>query len=73
MPKEPQRGVDLLEIDSQLDQAADLHTNEMVQADQLSNPTSWRSLVRRVASVRQVSNGKDYGKVQQQDLKIPKH
>lgn len=30
-------GLDLLEVDSQLDQAADLHTNEMVQADKLSH------------------------------------
>ena len=30
-------GLDLLEIDNQLDQAANLHTNEMVQADRLSH------------------------------------
>ena len=30
-------GIDLLEINSQLDQSADLHTNEMVQADKLSH------------------------------------
>ena len=31
------RGLDALEIDSQLDQAANLHTDEMVQADEMSH------------------------------------